>query len=161
MELQLDMIVDWTSRTTSGQLGHRVSRMRCYFVISLVAIVSVRSFHETVLMWRRCSKFQTVVLQVGAHSDGSSFFRSLSEKEISKTLRAGYSYIDRLAEIENHIIRHNAPFRSGSACHTMSKFKKSAPEAIKLSRKNLAMLEISKTLKEQYFYRSFAINQPN
>ena len=84
---------------------------------------------------------------------------------------AGYSYVDRLTQLEEDLFAQGQYIKEDSPFYRMSQFKKPQPEAMELSRKALLMLEAARFLKTQlvtvlkftkkmfYSYSSLFFNQ--
>jgi hypothetical protein len=75
--------------------------------------------------------------------------RSLTEYEMRMSEEAGHSYVDRLAQLEEELLRDGHYVKSGSPFYSMSQFKRANPEAHALNQKALRMLEASRFLKNE------------
>ena len=99
------------------------------------------------------------VKQVGAafssHADGG--LHSLSEKEVLRSAEAGYSYADRLSQMENELLRKDIFInrQAGSAQAKHSNHRRSKPGAMEVSRKARRALESAKYLKDRFVQVSF------
>lgn len=62
---------------------------------------------------------------------------------------AGYSYVDRLAQLEEDLYAQGQFVKEGSPFYKMAQFKKPMPEAQELGRKAAIMLEATRYLKAQ------------
>ena len=76
-------------------------------------------------------------------------FSSLSEEAMMRSLEAGYSYIDRLDQIEADLLARQAPISERSSAYKMSQFKKFDPEALEYARKGQQLIEMTRSLKEE------------
>ena len=76
-------------------------------------------------------------------------FNSISEGAMLRGLEAGYSYVDRLDQIEADLLENQEPISERSSLHKMSQFKKFNPEAIEYSRKGQQLLEMTRSIKEE------------
>lgn len=75
--------------------------------------------------------------------------RDLTDYEIEMSERAGYSYVDKLTQLEEDLYAQGQYVKEGSPFYKMAQFKKPAPEAQELGRKAARMLAATKYLKEQ------------
>ncbi len=64
---------------------------------------------------------------------------------------AGYSYVDRLAQLEEDLYAQGQYVKEGSPFYRMAQFKKPSPTARELSRKAGRMLEATRYLKNRYY----------
>ena len=62
---------------------------------------------------------------------------------------AGYSYVDRLAQLEEELYAQGIYVKEGSHPHRMSKFKQPSQEVIELSRSNMRFIETVRFLKKE------------
>ncbi|XP_046449770.1 chorion peroxidase-like isoform X2 [Daphnia pulex] len=62
---------------------------------------------------------------------------------------AGYSYVDRLTQLEEDLFAQGQYVKEDSPFYRMSQFKRPNPEAQELSRKSLLMLEATRYLRAQ------------
>ena len=81
--------------------------------------------------------------------DEEPFLREFTENEMRMSEEAGYSYVDRLAQLEEDLFAQGQYVKEDSPYYRMSQFKKPQPEAQDLSRKALLMLEAARFLKAQ------------
>lgn len=81
--------------------------------------------------------------------DEQPFLREFSDDEMRMSEEAGYSYVDRLTQLEEDLFAQGQYVKEDSPFYRMSQFKKPQPEAQELSRKSLLMLEAARYLKAQ------------
>ena len=63
---------------------------------------------------------------------------------------AGYSYVDRLAQLEEELYAKGIYVKEGSHPYRMSKFKQPSQQVIDLSRNNMRFIETVRFLKKEY-----------
>ena len=63
--------------------------------------------------------------------------------------QAGYSYVDRLTQLEEELYAQGQFIGEDSPLYRMSKFKQPSPQAMELSAKAVRMLEATKFLKNE------------
>lgn len=61
--------------------------------------------------------------------------------------QAGYSYVDKLSQLEEDLFAKGQYIKEGSPFYKMAQFKKPSPTARELSRKAGMMLEATRYLK--------------
>jgi len=61
----------------------------------------------------------------------------------------GYSYVDRLAQLEEDMYAQGIHVKEGSPMSMMAKFKRPTQEVIDLSRRNLRFVETVRFLKNE------------
>jgi hypothetical protein len=66
-----------------------------------------------------------------------------------RSLESGYSYIDKLEQLESELLANEIYVGENSPLYKMAKFKRSSPKAIDISRQALQMLEVTRTLKSE------------
>lgn len=76
--------------------------------------------------------------------------RSLSKDELRMSEQMGYSYVDRLEQLEEDLLAQGVYVKEGSRLFRMSKFKQPSAKALALSKKNMRMIEATRYLKNQY-----------
>ena len=64
-------------------------------------------------------------------------------------LEAGYSYVDRLDQIEANLLENRMQMSEDSPFYKMAQFKRSAPKALERGRQALQLLEITRALKKE------------
>jgi len=69
-----------------------------------------------------------------------------------RSLETGYSYVDKLDQIENELLANEVYIGESSPFYKMAQFKKAAPAVREISRQALHLLEVSRSLKEQYVW---------
>jgi len=62
---------------------------------------------------------------------------------------AGYSYVDRLAQLEEDLYARGIHVKEGSPMSMMAKFKRPSQEVIDLSRSNMGFIETIRILKNE------------
>ena len=62
---------------------------------------------------------------------------------------AGYSYVDRLTQLEEDLYAQGIRVKEGSPMSTMAKFKRPSQDVIDLSRKNMRFVETVRYLKNE------------
>ena len=67
-----------------------------------------------------------------------------------RSLETGYSYVDKLDQIENELLANEVYIGESSPFYKKAQFKKAAPASREISRQALQLLEVSRSLKEQY-----------
>lgn len=77
------------------------------------------------------------------------FLRSLSHDEMRMAKDAGYSYVDRLAQLEEDMYAQGLHVKEDSPMSMMAKFKRPTQEVIDLSRRNLRFVETVRFLKNE------------
>ena len=75
--------------------------------------------------------------------------RALTEHEMRMSEEFGYSYADRLAQIEEELFAQGQFVRDDSPSYQMARFKQPQLEARDLGHKASIMLEATRFLKEQ------------
>ena len=75
--------------------------------------------------------------------------RSISEAEMRMSEEAGYSYVDRLSQMEEELFAQGHYVKEGSPFYRMAQFKKANPETRELGQKALRQLEATKFLKNK------------
>ena len=75
-----------------------------------------------------------------------------------RSLETGYSYVDKLDQIENELLANEVYIGESSPFYKMAQFKKAAPASREISRQALQLLEVSRSLKEQYVWLNFVKN---
>ncbi len=73
----------------------------------------------------------------------------MTEQEIEMSEKVGYSYVDRLAQLEEELQAKGHYAKETSPFHRMAKFRKPSAKARELSRKAVRMLEATRYLKAQ------------
>lgn len=74
----------------------------------------------------------------------------LADHELKLSEEAGYSYIDRLTQLEEELYAQGQYVKEDSPFYRMAQFKKPMKEAQELSLKATRMLEATKFLKTRY-----------
>ena len=74
---------------------------------------------------------------------------SLSDHHKEMSERAGYSYVDKLEQLEEDLFSRGQYVTEDSPLYRMAQFKKPSPEARELSMKATRMLEATRYLKSQ------------
>ena len=62
---------------------------------------------------------------------------------------AGLSYVDRLTQLEEELLRDGHYVQSGSPFYSMAQFKRANPEARELGQKAIRMLESTRFIKNE------------
>ena len=75
--------------------------------------------------------------------------RALSDEEMRMSEEAGYSYVDRLSQLEDELYAQGHYVKSDSPFYSMAQFKRANPEARELGQKALRMLEATRFLKNE------------
>ena len=75
--------------------------------------------------------------------------RSLTNNEMRMSEDAGYSYVDRLAQLEEDLYAQGQFVKEGSPFFRMAQFKQPAQEARELGHKAARMMEATRFLQEQ------------
>lgn len=75
--------------------------------------------------------------------------RKLTQDEMRMSREAGYSYVDRLTQLEEDLFAQGQYVKEDSPFYRMSQFKRPNPEAQELSRKAVRMLEATRYLRAQ------------
>ena len=65
---------------------------------------------------------------------------------------AGYSYVDRLAQLEEELFAKGIYVKEGSHPYRMSKFKQPSQQVIDASRSNMRFIETIRFLKNEWIY---------
>ena len=65
---------------------------------------------------------------------------------------AGYSYVDRLTQLEEDLYARGFHVKEGSPMSMMAKFKRPSQDVIDLSRTNMRFLETVRYFKNEYVY---------
>ncbi len=81
--------------------------------------------------------------------DGHGSPGSLSKGALMRSLEPGYSYIDKLEQLESELLANEIYVGENSPLYKMAKFKRSSPQAIGISRQALQMLEVTRALKAE------------
>jgi len=81
--------------------------------------------------------------------------RSLTDHEMRMSEEAGHSYVDRLAQLEEELLRQGQYVQSESPFYSMARFKRANPEARELGQKALRMLEATRYLSNEYVFAWF------
>jgi len=81
-------------------------------------------------------------------NNGASL-RSLSQNEREIVKEAGYSYVDRLSQLEEDLYAKGFHVKEGSPMSSMAKFKRPSKEVIDLSKKNVQFVETVRILKNE------------
>jgi hypothetical protein len=71
---------------------------------------------------------------------------------------AGYSYVDRLIQLEDELYAQGHYVKEGSPFYRMAQFKKANPEARELGQKALRQLEAAQFLKKELVVNIFFLN---
>lgn len=79
--------------------------------------------------------------------------RALTEREMKLSEEAGYSYVDRLAQLEEELHAKGQYAKETSPFRRMAKFRKPSENAQELSRKATRMLEATRYLKNEYIFQ--------
>jgi len=82
------------------------------------------------------------------NGDGASL-RLLTQDERQVAKEAGYSYVDRLAQLEEDLYAQGFHVKEGSPMSMMAKFKRPSQDVIDLSRNNIRFIEIVRHLKNE------------
>ncbi len=75
--------------------------------------------------------------------------RALTDLEMRMSEEAGYSYVDRLTQLEEDLYAQGQYVKQGSPFYQMAQFKKPQEEARELGRKAARMLEATRFIKAQ------------
>lgn len=75
--------------------------------------------------------------------------RTLSDYELKMSEEAGYSYVDRISQLEEELYAQGVFVKEGSHMFQMSKFKQPSREAIDLAQKSMQLVETTRFLKKQ------------
>ena len=81
--------------------------------------------------------------------DEKPSLRSLTDHELRMGEEAGYSYVDRLTQLEEELIAQGIYVKEGSHMSRMAKFKQPSPRVMELSRQNARVLETTRFLKNE------------
>lgn len=84
---------------------------------------------------------------VGINNNGASL-RPLSQSERIMAKEAGFSYVDRLVQLEEDLYAKGIHVKEGSPNSMMAKFKRPSQEVIDLSRMNMGFMETVRILKK-------------
>jgi len=91
-----------------------------------------------------------LVLSVATfENEASPQLRWLTEHDMKMSEEAGYSYLDRLSQLEDELLRDGHYVKSASPFFSMAQFKRANPEAQELGKKALRMLEATRFLKSE------------
>lgn len=83
--------------------------------------------------------------------DKASIFRSpLTDGEMRTVAEEGYSYVDRLAQIEEDLYAQGVYVKEDSHLYRMSQFKRPSREAIEMNKKSMQLIETTRLLKDRY-----------
>ena len=75
-----------------------------------------------------------------------------------RSLETGHSYVDKLDQIENELLANEVYIGESSPFYKMAQFKKAAPASREISGQARQLLEVSRSLKEQYVKLNFVKN---
>ena len=75
--------------------------------------------------------------------------RYLTDDHMRMSEEAGYSYVDRLTQLEEELYAQGHYVQSDSPFYSMAQFKKANPEARELGQKALRMLEATRFLSNE------------
>lgn len=90
---------------------------------------------------------ESILLPV--NEDGASL-RQLTQDERNVAKEAGYSYVDRLTQLEEDLYAQGFHVKEGSPMSMMAKFKRPSQDVIDLSRTNMRFIETIRYLKNEY-----------
>jgi len=82
--------------------------------------------------------------------EAAPLLRSLTDYELRMGEEAGYSYVDRLTQLEEDLITRGMFIPEGSHLSRMAKFKQPTQRVMALSRQNARVLETTRFLKNEY-----------
>jgi len=88
---------------------------------------------------------------LGSSKDGASL-RLLTKDERMVAKEAGYSYVDRLTQLEEDLYARGFHVKEGSPMSMMAKFKRPSQDIIDLSRTNMRFVETVRYLKNEYVF---------
>ena len=78
--------------------------------------------------------------------------RSLTDHELRMAEQVGFSYVDRLTQVEEELFAQGIYVKEGSHMSRMAKFKQPSQKIINLSRKGMQFTETVRFLKNEYVY---------
>ena len=81
--------------------------------------------------------------------EAEPIFRSVTDQEMKMGEAAGYSYVDKLAQIEEDLLAQGIYVKEDSPLYRMSQFKRPTREVLELSKMSLQLLETTRYLKNQ------------
>lgn len=93
-------------------------------------------------------RFLKLIISTYFHKGGEDL-RSLSRDEVRSAHEAGYSYVDRLTQLEEDLYAQGFHVKEGSPMSMMAKFKRPSKEVIALSRSNMRFVETVRYLKNE------------
>ena len=82
----------------------------------------------------------------------------MSNAELRMVEEVGYSYEDRITQMEEELYTQGVYVKEGSHMSRMAKFKQPSQEVIELGQKSMQLIETTRFLKNQYEYFRFELN---
>ena len=75
--------------------------------------------------------------------------RSPTDRELRLADQAGFSYVDRLAQLEEELYAQGVYVKEGSHMAKMAKFKQPSKEAIEMGQRSMQLIQATRFLKNE------------
>lgn len=76
----------------------------------------------------------------------------MTDEELRMGDQVGYSYVDKLAQLEEDLLAQGVYVKRDSHLFRMSQFKQPSEKALQLAHQSMQMIETTRFLMNEYYY---------